>query len=192
MDSRRRISLPRATGLIVLLVSWLNPFVEGLNSDYAYVFMFSHYAIFASGVAVGLWYLKWPSSVWMVGVVLVSIWHLPIPFSLSAELFDYRVLEESTILLGGIFVGANLHSMGQRLKMGLFIMWILADSVLSGIFIVDPTAFSTVSGSTFSSIQFIVTGIAMAFFMNFVIAYLLYGYFSRFRALRGEFAKSYQ
>jgi hypothetical protein len=123
---------------------------------------------------------------------LVTFWHFPMTFALSAKLLAFRFPEEATIFLGGVLIGSNQPAMSQRLKTGLLGVWVLADSILSAIFILDPKAFSGVAASPFSGAQFILTGVAMAIFMNIVLAYILYGYFRKLHIIQKELAKGYQ
>lgn len=183
-------NLAKITTVLLFILLWVNPYTEKLNGNSALVFMFSHYSLCLVGLLVGIFFLKWPKGLWFLGIALLTLWHLPLFFALSAKSYAFRVPEEATIFLGGLFIGSNFHTMKSKMKIILFVIWIVADTALSAIFIVAPFIYSDVPSSPFAGYQFIITGVAMVFFMNGVIAYVVYLYVKRFQKAQALLSKN--
>jgi Protein of unknown function (DUF1404) len=178
--------LKKIVALALFVFAWVNPYVEKLDSQSALVFMFSHYSLCLAGLLLGMSYLRWPRWLWIPGVAFLSLWHLPLFFAFSGNFFVYRVPEEAMIFLGGLLIGSNFENMKSRMKASLFATWIVADSVLSAIFIIAPRIYSSISVSPFGSSGFIITGVGMVLFMNGAIAYVVYIYFKRFEKMQSR------
>lgn len=138
--------------------------------------MLSHYALFIAGFALGYALFRFGRRLWLVGVFFAVLWHTPQAFALSAAMAAYRLLEESTLLAGGVLTGSSAHSMGEKTKLALLALWVVGDTLLSVVFIGRPELYSRAPHSPYGSSGFPPTGVAMIVFMNVVLAYTLYEY----------------
>ncbi len=168
---------------VALGILFLNPYTEGAEYSNAILFMFSHYALFLIGFALSYRITSLHPLSAIPGAAIAVAWHLPLPFALSGSLLPYRLLEESTLVLSGWLTGSSIHLMHSLSKSVLLALWFCADTVLSVIFILQPFLYSDrgISQSPYSSSQFVILGVAMVFFMNAVIAYVVFRYVSKFR-----------
>jgi hypothetical protein len=172
------------------MVAWLNPYVENIQGQSALLFMLSHYSLALAGLLIGIYFAKWPGWFWIPGVALLSVWHFPLLFDLSARLLVYRAPEEASILLGGLLIGSCFRMLSPKLKLSLFAAWLLADSALSAIFIIAPRVYSSLPASPFASDQFVLTGVSMVIFMNLAIAYIVSIYVRQFHRSQNALIKN--
>ncbi len=159
-----------------LFASFLNAYSESMEYRYALLFMFSHYALFIAGFALSYRSVAFPKWVVIPASFLAVYWHLPAPLALSAAIQTYRLLEETSLILSGLLMGGCIRYFSPKIKLALFGIWIAADSALSIVFIVAPGVYSS-SGiplSPYPPFQFVMLGIAMVFFMNGIIALVVY------------------
>lgn len=177
--------LPRAVASVLIGAAFLNPAVEGIEYNNAILFMFSHYALFAAGLLLSYRLTRLPSVAVLPGAAIAVLWHLPYPFAVSGALFTYRVMEESTLVMGGWFVGSSLTGMSSNMKSLLLALWFSADTALTILFLVLPQLYSRaiIPASPYSPSEFVLLGVAMIFFMNGIIAYLVYRYVKKYRPL---------
>ncbi len=164
-----------------LLICFLNPYAESLDYINAAVFMFSHYALFVAGFLISYRMAKLPKWV-LIPVCTVSVfWHLPVPFVLSGSIPIYRLFEELSLFAAGLLAGPVMGSLSSKAKSALLGLWVIADTGLSIIFLVMPGvyAFPEMPISRYPAFQFQITGIAMIFFMNAVIALVAYMHVKR-------------
>lgn len=179
-----RSSVAKLVALVAFIAVLVSPYVEKLDGQSALVFMLSHYSLALAGLLLGIYFVKWPRWLWIPGVALLVLWHVPLLFDLSARLLTFRVPEEASILVGGLLVGSSFLQMKPKLKLSLFGGWLLADSALSAIFIVAPNVYSSLPASPFASDQFVITGVSMVIFMNLAIAYIVSIYVRHFQKMQ--------
>ena len=167
-----------------MAIAFINPFTEGVEFTSPLVFMFSHYALFAAGLILGYTLLSAKRRVWVVGVIVAVVWHIPQPFALSAGIPSFRAIEEATMILGGLLMGSNIKTMKQVTKLTLTALWVVGDTALSVLFIGEPTLYShpTIAYSPYESSGFPITGVAMVLWMNAVLIYLVYTYVKKVNA----------
>lgn len=161
---------------ILLLALALNPLTEGQEYLSPLPYMLSHYAVVASGILLGYNYLKGNYYKLAVGVVPVVLWHLPFYFALGASSPSWRIVLEVSIFLGGVLIGSSLKQVGRWVKVSLFVLYMLGDTVLSILFILESPLYSDVdySFSPYSPPSLPTTGIAMVVVMNVVLAIVIY------------------
>ncbi len=164
---------------------FLNPYVERLQYSSSVAFMFSHYALFSAGFALSYRTVRVSSWFALPAALISVLWHFPLPFAASAALPSCRYIEEGTLILSGFLIGASLDRMLPKLRSALLVLWFTADTALSILFIVLPGPYSTGSLplSPYPASQLILLGVLMIFFMNGVIAYVVYRYVRRFRSI---------
>ncbi len=85
---------------IVILVVFMNPLVEEIQSINPVVFMLDHYAMFFAGAVIGYRMFKGSLISLIVGAIIAALWHFPIPFDLAGSYVTVRVLCELTLILG--------------------------------------------------------------------------------------------
>jgi Protein of unknown function (DUF1404). len=170
---------------LFLVLLFVNPWVEALDFRNPLPFMFSHYALFISGFLFSSWYfkktIKWA---WVFSVFVAALWHTPYFFSVSATNLVYRALEESTLFLGGFSAGFSVPSKSGVFKATLFGLWVLSDTVLSVIFLVNPKLYTDYPPYSPSELQ--IVGVAMILFMNVIVAIVIYLYTKSVYATLGE------
>ena len=171
----------RAIVSTVLLASFLNPFTEATEYGNALVFMFSHYALFVAGFALTYKKVRLPGWTFILASIAAAYWHFPIPFALSGSIQIYRFLEEVSLILSGLIAGSALDSFSSKIKLIIFGLWVLGDTGLSVIFIILPGAYSSsdVALSPYPFFQFTILGVAMVFFMNAIVALVVYVHLKR-------------
>jgi hypothetical protein len=163
---------------LALAVAFVNPYTENAEGTSAFLFMLSHYALYVAGLIVGYRVLRLPLAEWtliLVGVIPALVWHLPAPFALSAKVFQFRILEESTLFAGGVILGSGIRRAASWLRVALFGLWVAGDTGISLVFVAKPELYAT--GSPYTSSGIVLTGIAMVFLMNILVALVLYAYF---------------
>lgn len=178
-------AIPQIILSFLLAAAFLNPYVEGIEYSNSIPFMFSHYALFLAGFGLSYRFARLPAWTAVPGSLIAVFWHLPYPFAISGALFAYRVLEEGTLILSGWIVGSSIHDMSSTGRSILLALWFFADTALSIVFLLLPGLYSSsqLSASPYPPGQFVVLGIAMIFFMNGVIAYLIYRYMRKYRSV---------
>lgn len=167
-----------AAVVVILLAAFVNPYTERAEGVNALLFMLSHYALYASGLIVGYRLLRLTSPSWILataGVLPALFWHLPAPFIISASQLQFRVLEESTLFAGGAILGSGLRRIATSIRVALFALWVAGDTGISLVFIARPAFYA--AGSPYTNTGIVLTGIAMVFLMNVLVALVLYAYF---------------
>lgn len=183
--ANKNYALAQIISSFILAAAFLNPYTENAESVNAVPFMFSHYALFLSGFALSYRLAKLPPWTVIAGSLIAIFWHLPYPFAISGSVFAFRIIEEGTLILSGWLVGASIHDISSTGRSILLALWFAADTALSIVFLVAPGLYSnsTLSVSPYPPSQFVILGIAMIFFMNGVIAYLIYRYMRKYRSI---------
>ncbi|MEM0114057.1 MAG: DUF1404 domain-containing protein [Metallosphaera sp.] len=160
---------------ILLAVSFINPFVERLEFESPVLYMLSHYALIASGSLLGYTLLR---SAWynlVLGILPIIFWHLPVPFSLGASFIQFRILLEISIFLGGFLLGSALLSVAQWVKVTLFALYMIGDTVLSILFVIASPLYSNRNGvSPYPPDSLPLAGISMIVVMNLILAGVIY------------------
>ncbi len=175
----------RIAFVLCLGAVFLNPVTERIEFTNAIPFMFSHYAIFVIGLLLSYRLFRLPPWLAAIGSSIAVFWHLPYTFLLSGVNPFYRIVEELSLGIGGWLVGSSLRWMKSPFKSAMLVIWFVSDTALSILFIISPTLYSRAGGpnSPYLPSQFIILGIAMIFFMNGVIAYIVYQYLRRYRSV---------
>ncbi|QGA53232.1 DUF1404 domain-containing protein [Sulfolobus sp. E5-1-F] len=163
---------------IVLLVIAFNPFTESLEFYSPAVYMISHYIVYFSGIFIGYKYFKGDVISLTLGLIPPIIWHLPYFFALGAAFITYRALLEITLLVGGILAGSSIKYIKFYLKVTLFALWMLGDSVLAILFIIASPIYSNTiyNFSPYSPSSLPIAGVAMFIAMNVFLGYVIAKY----------------
>ncbi|BFH73158.1 DUF1404 domain-containing protein [Sulfurisphaera javensis] len=159
---------------IGILVLFLNPYVEGLESNYQWLFMLSHYAMFIAGLLLINGIVKGNYLLLIPSAIIAVFWHLPYYFSLAAAFPIYRILCELSLVLSGIMAGIGISKLSLLYRFGLVIIWMTADTAYSIIFLLGNPAYTNVvyPFSPYTVSQEINTAIAMWIIMSVIIAYI--------------------
>lgn len=161
---------------IFLLVLSVNPLTEEAEFYSPLPYMLSHYALVSSGVLLGYSYLKGNKYNLLLGILPVVLWHLPYYFALGASSLGWRIVLELSIFLGGILIGSSLGVTPKWGKVALFVLYMLGDTVLSILFILESPSYTNLfyPFSPYSPSTLPTTGIAMVVVMNVVLAVVIY------------------
>ncbi|AWR99110.1 DUF1404 domain-containing protein [Metallosphaera hakonensis] len=170
--------------LILIIVS-VNPFTEKLEFSSPVIYMLSHYALVSSGFILGHAILKTKWYFMPVGLTPIAFWHLPLPFALGATYIGLRIVLEITIFLGGFLAGSSIWALPQWGKISLFILYMIGDTALSILFIVESPLYSNrlYPFSPYPPSSLPLAGIAMIVVMNLILATVIYVMFKNL--LRG-------
>ncbi|MEM4000630.1 MAG: DUF1404 domain-containing protein, partial [Saccharolobus sp.] len=159
---------------LILIITVINPIYESLEFKYEFLFMLSHYLLVLSGLLIGYKILRGNSYYSVLGIIPIIFWHMPLFYNLAGAYIAYRILDNITLLLGGILIGSYIPLMSTAIKLGLLVLWMAADSVLSVILIVEWPNYSNsiYPFSPWPLSQEVLTGIVMFFTMTvlFIIA----------------------
>ncbi|BBD73012.1 hypothetical protein HS1genome_1401 [Sulfodiicoccus acidiphilus] len=185
-----RSSLKYVVPAALLVVAFVNPPVEEAISLNPLPYMLSHYGLVLAGLLLGfstfrtsLRARRWTL---VVGLIPIVAWHLPYLFALGAAFIWGRVLDELTITLGGLLVGASLRLFSFNFKVILFILYMVADTALSFLFMFYsyPYTRNAIPFSPYTSpSQFFVTGVTMIVLMNAFLGYVAYLFFKKLSIL---------
>jgi hypothetical protein len=191
MQSGERRLKENAAGLIsalLLIALSVNPVTEKIDGTNAIVFMFSHYALFLAGFLISFRVFRTGRYMLIAGTFLAAIWHLPVPFAISGASAAYRLLEEIAMIAAGFLIGSSVGQFSSFSKSILFALWIAGDTALSVVFILFPEIYShsDLPVSPFPPGQFVILGVLMVFFMNSVIAAVVYLHVRRFGNLLSD------
>jgi len=93
-------------------------------------------------------------------------------------------LKSRRFFLGGFSAGFSVPSKSGVFKATLFGLWVLSDTVLSVIFLVNPKLYTDYPPYSPSELQ--IVGVAMILFMNVIVAIVIYLYTKSVYATLGE------
>ncbi|MEM0113910.1 MAG: DUF1404 domain-containing protein [Metallosphaera sp.] len=160
---------------VVLLVLFINPFVENLQSVNPVVFMLDHYAMFFAGSIIGYKMFKGSILALTLGSFVAVFWHIPLTFALAASDLPIRLICEVTLFLGGILAGSYIPRMSLAVKVTSLALYMLGDTFLSILFIIGSPEYSNVDFPYLkwgpSSLPLV--GVTMFVVMNLVLVYVI-------------------
>nr|WP_252973143.1 DUF1404 domain-containing protein [Saccharolobus solfataricus] len=161
---------------IFLIAISVNPFTE----EYMFVnpipYMLAHYSLFGAGILISYYLVKrkivdkhigFP-----VGASIAFLWHYPFFFNLGAEILSVRLIEEITLLVGGLIIGSSLKELNRSFKVLLLALWMIGDSLLSLILMISPSLYTTLYAP--KELEYL--GIIMFLMMNLIAVYILLNY----------------
>ncbi len=160
---------------IVLIVAFVNPYVEYLQSISPVVFMLDHYALFAAGALIGYKVLKGSFPLFVLGAIPAVVWHYPLLFDMAASSLGIRLVCELTLFLGGLLVGSYIPKMSLSAKIISLALYMFADTMLSIFFILSYPQWSNAYYPTvaWSPSALPTVGIAMFVVMNVILVYAI-------------------
>lgn len=160
---------------LAVLISFLNPFTENLQSSNPVIFMLDHYAMFFAGSVVGYKAFKGSLPSLIIGAIIAAFWHFPLPFDLAASNLGIRLICEATLFLGGILAGSYIPRMSLTVKITSLALYMLGDTFLSILFIIGNPLYTDVYFHSLkwgpSSLPLV--GIVMFVVMNLVLVYTI-------------------
>ncbi|MCI2413992.1 MAG: DUF1404 domain-containing protein [Candidatus Aramenus sp.] len=163
---------------LALLLAFLNPVTESLETVNQWLFMLSHYFLFVGGFLLSYKVVRGPS-VWIVpSAFLAVLWHLPYFFALAGAFLTFRAMNDASMIASGVLAGIGAGSLSVMKKLGLLIVWMTADTVYSIVFLLQFPQYSNSAYpfSPFPISQEVNTAIAMWVVMSGVIVYVLGGF----------------
>ncbi|QGA68155.1 DUF1404 domain-containing protein [Sulfolobus sp. E11-6] len=161
---------------IFLIVVSVNPFTEEVMFNNPIPYMLAHYSLFGAGILLSYYIIRRKivnkSVAVTVGASIAFLWHYPYFFNLGAEILSVRLIEEVSLLIGGLMVGSSLRELSRNFKIFLLALWMIGDSILSLILMISPSLYTTLYTS--QGLEYL--GIIMFLMMNLIAVYLLLNY----------------
>lgn len=161
---------------VILIILFINPYVEGLMSKDPTPYMMSHYALYASGIILGYYFMRAPRKIGFLGIVPAIAWHIPLLFALGASDPLFRFIDFMTLILGGFLLGSIISYLSLTTRIALFALWMTGDTYLSILFLINSPDYSNLSipYSPYSPSQFSTLGIIMLLVMNLLAVYIVF------------------
>lgn len=128
------------------------------------IFMYNGYKVINTKTKV-------KSQTLLIAIMILVIWHLPWFFDLATKEILLWNLDVLTISLSAYVLGSYLKGLDFNIELLLFALWMLGESLLSYLWIVNPYIYSK-PYSIYNSSQFPPAGTLMFFLMNIVGAYV--------------------
>ena len=168
---------PLIFSLAILIIA-VNPFFEDLEFSSPVAYMIGHYLVYFSGIYLGYRYFKGSVLSMLIGIIPPIIWHTPYFFALGAAFIPYRIILEITMFIGGLLAGSAIRYIRFYLKIILFALWMLGDSVLAILFIVSDPLYSNLvyQFSPYYPSSLPLAGVAMFIVMNIFLGYVISKY----------------
>lgn len=139
-------------------------------------YMLAHYSLFGAGILLSYFIIRRKivdkSIAVTVGASTAFLWHYPYFFNLGAEILSIRVIEEISLLIGGLMIGSSLKELSRNFKVLLLALWMIGDSILSLILMISPSLYTAVY--TPQELEYV--GIIMFLMMNLIAVYILLTY----------------
>lgn len=171
---KKRLRITNFIPSLVLLVLFLNPYVEAQETLYQWLFMTAHYALFIGGFFLTYKLLR-SSALWIIpSAFIVGFWHVPYFFALAAAYPLFRGLNDFFFILAGILAGIGSYNLSLLYRFSLLIVWMTVDTVLSIVFLLQNPAYSNLvyAFSPYSISQEINTAVVMWIVMSAIIVYV--------------------
>jgi hypothetical protein len=160
---------------LVFLIIAVNPYTEIMEFKYQWLFMTTHYLLYIAGFVLSYKIMRGSILYLIPGIILPVFWHLPQFFALAGAYIIWRILNDSTLFIGGMFAGMTITKLSNAIKVLLLVLWMSGDSVLSVILIVGwpPYSNQVYPFSPFPVSQEIYTGIVMFGIMTAIFVYIV-------------------
>jgi hypothetical protein len=161
---------------LIFVLAFVNPYVELLQFTNPIAYMLDHYALYAAGLIAGYKYFRGSFWALLIGVIPAGFWHIPLFFALAASFWQYRVLCEVTLFVGGLLAGSYIPNMSLSQRLAGLAVYMLSDSILSIFFVLGYPQYSNVDYPflQWSNNELPPVGIAMFLVMNIVLVYSIY------------------
>ncbi|ACR42982.1 DUF1404 domain-containing protein [Saccharolobus islandicus] len=161
---------------IFLIAVSVNPFTEEYMFINPIPYMLAHYSLFGAGILLSYYIIRRKivdkSIAVIVGASIAFLWHYPYFFNLGAEILSVRLIEEVSLVIGGLMIGSSLKELSRNFKVLLLALWMIGDSILSFILMISPSLYTTVYSP--QGLEYV--GIIMFLMMNLIAVYLLLKY----------------
>ncbi len=162
-------------GGLLLIGITMNPFMENLEFHEEWLFMITHYLLVIAGFLFTFRWIKGSVLLVLPATLLLVLWHVPYFYALAGAFMTFRLMCELSMIAAGLMIGASAQSMSTFTWLGLFLLWMLADTVFSVVLLLQVPAYSNAgySFSPFPPSQEVGTAVAMWIFMSGIIAITL-------------------
>ncbi|MDT7876305.1 MAG: DUF1404 family protein [Sulfolobaceae archaeon] len=142
--------------------------------------MLVHYGILAFSIFFGLKIGQNKKKYLLISAIpVVVLWHLPWFFGLATRYIDVWVLDVFSMFMSGYVIGSCIKGSNLTLQLILFSLWMLGDSLLSYLWIVNPVYYAYPI-SIYPSSQFPLAGTVMFVFMDMLgVGIILWVFFKR-------------
>jgi len=142
--------------------------------------MLLHYGILAFSIFFGLKIGQNKKKYLLISAIpVVVLWHLPWFFGLATRYIDVWVLDVFSMFMSGYVIGSCIKGSNLTLQLILFSLWMLGDSLLSYLWIVNPVYYAYPI-SIYPSSQFPLAGTVMFVFMDMLgVGIILWVFFKR-------------
>ncbi|ADB88298.1 conserved hypothetical protein [Saccharolobus islandicus L.D.8.5] len=161
---------------IFLIAVSVNPFTEEYMFISPIPYMLAHYSLFGAGILLSYYIIRRKivdkSIAVIVGASIAFLWHYSYFFNLGAEILSVRLIEEVSLVIGGLMIGSSLKELSRNFKVLLLALWMIGDSILSLILMISPSLYTTVYAP--QGLEYV--GIIMFLMMNLIAVYLLLKY----------------
>jgi len=167
--------------VLLMTLSFANPWVFNWIRQSPLPLMLSHYSLFSAGGVLGYTRIRKGKAEGLAGVLPAILWHLPEAFALSGSTPFFTVVDLSTMFLGGLLIGASVRWMRDKLKVSLLVLWMASDTALSVLFLISSPIYSKeeIPFSPYVPQQFFAVGVVMIGIMNVVLIVILYYFFRK-------------
>lgn len=175
--NKKELKITHFIPSLVLLLLFLNPYIEVQETSYQWLFMAAHYALFIGGFYLTYKILS-GSSIWIVpSAFIVVFWHYPYFFALGASYLLFRGLNDFFFIFAGALAGIAVSKLSMLIKYSLLVLWMTVDTIFSLIFLFENPLYSNIAYnfSPYSPSQEFNTAIAMFIIMSIIIAYVFAG-----------------
>lgn len=161
---------------IILVLAFVNPFVENIMFENEGVFMASHYALAIAGGLLGYYFFSKKSYLAYLGSLVIVIWHLPPLFVLGGGILAFRALDEISLFLGGFLIGTAEKQMRLIEKLLLFVLWMIGDTTLAVVLVIQYPFYTSppLPFSPYPATQEPITGYVMIISMTAILGFLVF------------------
>jgi len=174
MINKKELKLSHFIPGLVILIAFLNPYTEAMETEYQWLFMLAHYMLVIGGFLLIYNVVKGSPLLTIPTAFLVTFWHLPPFFNLAAAYTTFRVLNDISFIIAGILAGIAIGKMNLALKYSLFIVWMTVDSTFSIVFLLENPAYTNVvyPFSPYTPSEEVATAVLMWIVMTAILTYV--------------------
>ncbi|QKR01044.1 DUF1404 domain-containing protein [Metallosphaera tengchongensis] len=175
MNNKSKLPFLILSFLIVVIS--VNPITISFLPKNPLVLMASHYALYFAGILAGASLLRLNKAFVIPAVVPPIIFHFPFFFVQSGINLAWTFTDYSTMVVGGVLLGAALRSAGKLIKSSLFVLYMVGDTTLAILLVLGFPVYSppSVIFSPYSVSQFYDVSYFMFGVMNLIL-FVVLGY----------------
>ena len=175
MINKKELKLTHFIPGLVILIAFLLPYTEAMETQYQWLFMLAHYMLFIGGFLLLYNMIKGSPLLIVPSAFLVTFWHLPLFFNLAAAFTTFRVLNDVSFIVAGALAGIAAGKMKLTLKFSLLVLWMTVDTAFSIVFLLQNPAYTDIAYpfSPYTPAEEIGTAVLMWIVMSGIIAYVI-------------------